>query len=165
MKVQIQRSIDALQGGGSNGGASGGSVPAGTRFYIAIGTTTNNTTRGRSEIDGLVQSAIRGKLQAMGGYAFAPPGESPDAARGVINGNSIKGYYLAPLVNRFQYTGTTLHVTVKLSVFTYPGKDYKGDATAGGSQDGVQQGDKQSENDVLQAVMEGVAEKFAGGFH
>jgi hypothetical protein len=163
VKVQIQRSIEALEGNSS--GSPGGSVPAGTRFYVSIGTTTNNTTRSRGEIDGIVQAAVRGKLQSIGGYAFAPPGESPDAARGVINGNNLHGYYLSPSVARFAYSGGTLRVTVKLAVFTYPGKDYKGDAPGSGSADGVQAGDTSTENELLQGVTQAAAQLFAGGFH
>jgi hypothetical protein len=164
VKVAIQRAIESLEGSSSSG-SPGGSVPPGTHFYISVGTTTNNTTRPRAEIDALVQQAIRSKLSSMGGYAFAPPGESPDAARGVINGNNLHGYYISPLVQPFDYSNGGLKISVKLAVFTYPGKDYKGDSTASGGEDGVQRGDKSSENDVLTAVMQSATEHFAGGFH
>lgn len=165
VKVQIQRTIESLEGGGGGGNGGGGAIPAGSRFYIAVGLTTNNTSRPRNDIDRIVQAAIRSKLSSMGGYAFAPPNEAPGAANQVINANNLKGYYLGPVVSRFEYNGGTLKCSVKLTVFTYPGRDFKGEATSSTSIDGVQQGDSATEDQLLDAAIQSAAGRFAGGFH
>ena len=158
VKVQIVRSIEALEGAG------GGSTNANARFYVALGPVSNNTNRPRAEIERLVKDAIAAKLGQAGGYQLAPSGESPDAARGVISSRNLKGYYLSAVVEPFNYSGGGLRVRVKIAVFTYPGKDLKGESPAAASVDGVQQGDHGTEDMLLKAVADAAADGFTKGF-
>jgi hypothetical protein len=155
-KTQIQQAIDAISA------APSGGVSA--KFYVALSRITNSTARPQTDIDAIVLAAIRDKLSAIGGYVMAPAGEAPDAARGVLAARHLKGYYLSILVDKFDYSGGNLRVKVKLAVFTYPGKDLRGEVPVSPVQSGVQPGDKAAEDNLMGLAAGHAAELFAQTF-
>jgi hypothetical protein len=172
VKLQISRAIEAIEAaGGGEGDGAGAGAPDGmprsianARFYVAVSNITNNTGRPQSEIERVVQSAVRAKLEALGGYQLAPPHETPDGARAAMSKRKLKGYYLSVSVDRFDYSGGNLRVRVKMAVFSYPGKDLRGEVPAGLTQTGVRPGDATAEDNLMTMAAGRAAELFAQNF-
>ncbi len=156
-KTQIQQAIDAIS-------AAPAAAVANAKYYVALSRVTNNTGRAQADVDAVVLGAIRDKLTALGGYQIAPAGETPDAARAVISGRHLKGYYLFITVDKFDYSGGNLRVKVKLGVSTYPGKDLRGEVPVSPVKSGVQPGDKASEDDLMGLAAGHAVELFAQSF-
>jgi hypothetical protein len=76
----------------------------------------------------------------------------------------LKGYYLAVRVEKFDYDGGNLRVRVKVAVFSYPGKDLRGEVPAGLTQTGVRPGDKGAEDNLMQMAAGRAVELFAQNF-
>jgi hypothetical protein len=131
---------------------------------VAISPLANQTGRDDGEIGRVVGGAIRSKLDELGGFQLAPDKEGPDQARAAIAKRKLKGYYLSIRVEPFDYSGGNLRVRVKVAVFTYPGKDLRGEVPAGLTQTGVRPGDKGTEDNLLQMAAARAVELFAQNF-
>jgi hypothetical protein len=167
VKAQLQRAIGAVEAaaGPSVAPAVGPSayVPD-ARYYVSISPVVNNTSRPSGEIDRAVREAIASRLAQLGGYQLAPAAESNQAAREVISRRKLKGFYLAVSVEKFDYSEATLRVRVKVAVFSYPGKDLRGEVPAGATMPGAQPGDKGAEDQLMGLVATRAAELFAQNF-
>jgi hypothetical protein len=168
VKRQISKALAALPSGGSDSSGSSLSPPphtvANAKFYVAISPIANQTGRPDDEIAQVVGSSIRGKLDELGGFQVAPDKESPDQARAAIAKRKLKGYYLAVRVEKFDYADGNLRVRVKVAVFSYPGKDLRGEVPAGLTQTGVSPGDKSAEDNLLEMAAARAVELFAQNF-
>jgi hypothetical protein len=107
---------------------------------------------------------LRDKLGELGGYQIAPENESADQARASINKRKLKGFYLTVRVEKFDYSDGNLRVRVKVAVFTYPGKDLRGEVPSGLTQTGVSPGDKGAEDNLLKMAAARAVELFAQNF-
>lgn len=173
VKLQMTRAIAELESGGnpaasSTGGAADTYTPRNNpsaKFYIATSAITNNTGRAQADVDRIVLSSVRGKLDAMGKYQLAPSGEGGDAAKATIAKRRLKGFYLSLSVDKFDYSGGNLRVRVRCSVFTYPGKSLLGEVPSGLTQSGVTQPDKSAEENLMQMAAERAVELFAQNFN
>jgi hypothetical protein len=163
-KTQMQQTVTAIGASGGGGGGGGSGNVANAKYYVALSKVTNNTGRPQAEVDAVVLGAIQAKLASLGNAQLAPVGESPTAARGVISGRHLKGYYLSILVDKFDYSGGNLRVKVKLAVFTYPGKDLRGEVPVSPVQSGVSPGDKSSEDNLMGLAAGHAVELFAQSF-
>jgi hypothetical protein len=161
VKAQIQKAMDSISA--VTGGGAPKTVPN-AKYYIALSTVTNSTGRSQSDVDRIVLGAIRAKLESLGRYQVAPPGESPEAARSVISARNLKGYFLTIAVDKFDYSNGNLRVRVKLAISGYPGKDLKGEVGPGMTQTGVSPGDKSSEDTLMGMVTGQAVEQFAQNF-
>jgi len=167
VKAEIQRALDAIDaaGGGASGG--GGSVPpnvASAKYYVALSSITNNTSRSTGDIERVVKDAITSKLAQLGEYQLAPPGESNGAAKAAIAKRRLKGYYLGIGVEKFDYSDGNLRVRVRIAVFSYPGRDLRGEVPAGATLPGARPGDKGAEDQLLSVVAGQAADLFAQNF-
>ena len=174
VKLQMTRAITALSssGGGSSGGSDTSTADTYTpknnpsaKFYVATSAITNNTGRTQSDVDRIVLSSVRGKLDTMGKYQIAPNGEQSDAAKAAISKRKLKGFYLSLSVDKFDYSGGNLRVRVRCSVFTYPGKSLLGEVPSGLTQNGVTQPDKSAEEQLMGMAAERAVELFAQNFN
>jgi hypothetical protein len=111
-----------------------------------------------------VRDAIAAKLASLGEYQLAPAGESSDSARSAIAKRSLKGFYLSVSVEKFDYSDGNLRVRVKIAVFSYPGKDLRGEVPAGATLPGARPGDKGAEDQLMGVVAARAAELFAQNF-
>lgn len=155
VKLQITRGIASLEGGGGGGGTA---PAANAKFYVAIAMGANAGARNA----GRVMSAVTSKLDALGGYQFAPASESPDAARGVIARRNLKGFYLTVSVE-VSDTDRGLKALVRLAVFSYPARALLGEVAPYSIASGVRRGDS-GEDSLVQAVAERAAEQFSQNF-
>ncbi len=160
VKAQIKRAIETIEAATSGGDPR----VANAKYYVQISPVTNNTGRSQADVDRVVLGAIRAKLGSMGTYQLAPSTESPDAARATIAKRNLKAYYLSVLVEKFDYSAGSLRVRLKVAVFTYPGKDLRGEVPAGLTQTGVRPGDHAAEENLMGMAAGRAAELFAQNF-
>ncbi len=161
VKLQITRAIESIE---SSGSSDQGRPVANAKYYVALSSVTNNTGRPQSDVERVVIGAIKSKLDSLGGYQLAPPSESADSARAAIAKRKLKAFYLSILVDKFDYSDGNLRVRVKVAVFTYPGKDLRGEVPAGLTQGGVRPGDHSAEENLMTMAAGRAAELFAQNF-
>lgn len=168
VRLQIQRAIEAVEaaGGGGSSGGGGEAAPyvAQAKYYVAISPITNNTGRSGAEVERIVHDAVASKLSQLGDYQLAPAGESSAQAKAVIAKRKLKGFYLSVSVERFDYSDGNLRVRVKIAVFSYPGKDLRGEVPAGATLPGARPGDRGAEDQLMGVVAGRAAELFAQNF-
>lgn len=161
-KIAITRAIEAISSGGEGGG---GGEPIkdnpNAKYYISLSTVANSTGRAQTEVERIVLSSIRQKLDAAGVVQLAPTQETPDKAREVMKGRKMKGFYLAIAVDRFDYADGNLRVKVKIGVFNYPNKSLLGNVDKTLTAQGVSSGDKASEDRLLELAAGLASEQFA----
>jgi uncharacterized protein (DUF2267 family) len=160
VKEQLQRAIHAVE----VASPAAGPASASARFYVSLSRVTNHTLRSADDIDHVVRDAVVSKLSESGAYELAPASESADAAKAVLTKRGLKGYYLSISVDKFDYSGGALRVRVKIAVFSYPGKDLRGEIPSGGSLPGVRPGDTSAEDQLVAAVAARAAELFTENF-
>jgi hypothetical protein len=167
VKRKISKALAALAASSSPSGDNGSAPPrvvANAKYYVSISTISNQTGRPDDDLTQVVLPSIRAKLDELGGYQVAPDKEGPDQARAAISKRKLKGYYLSIRVEKFDYSDGNLRVRVKVAVFTYPGKDLRGEVPAGITQTGVRPGDTAAENNLLQMAAGRAIELFAQNF-
>jgi hypothetical protein len=168
-KSQIKKALDVLDAAGSSG-SSGGSSPdapayaANARFYVSVSRITNNTTRSAADVERIVHGAIASKLAELGEYQLAPAGESSTAAKAALTKRNLKGYYLGVSVDKLDYSDGNLRVRVKIAVFSYPGRDLRGEVPASATYPGARPGDSGAEEQLMSVVAARAAELFAQNF-
>jgi hypothetical protein len=166
VKAQLERAVEAIEASSSGASSAGTAAPfvSGAKYYVSISPVTNNTTRSTSEIEHRVRDAISSKLGQSGDYQLAPMGESNEAAKTVIAKRKLKGFYLAVSVEKLDYSDGNLRVRMKVAVFSYPGKDLRGEVPAGATLPGARPGDKGAEDQLIGLVAMRAAELFAENF-
>lgn len=167
VKQQISRAIAALDAPSAlstgKGSVAAPSYVPNARFYVSLARVTNQSSRDSEEVNRVVNDAVVSKLREIGGYQLAPEGESNAAARATVKKRALKGYYLATSVDHFDYSGDQLRVRVKIAVFSYPGKDLRGEVPSSGTIS-AQAGDKAAEDEIMAAVAARAAELFTQSF-
>ncbi len=165
VKIQIARALDALGASGDSSGSGGddGKIKENpnAKFYIALSSVANSTGRPQTDVERIVLSAIKSKLDAAGTVQLAPSNETPDAAKDKMAKRKMKGLYLAIAVDRFDYAGGNLRVKVKIGIFKYPGKSLVGNVDKGVTKEGVGATDKSSEDQLLDIASSLASEQIA----
>jgi hypothetical protein len=173
VKLQLTRALAAVEASAPAAPPAGAGVSPldapplsapNAKIYVSISPVANNSARPQAEVDRVIVGAMRAKLEALGTVQIAPRAETAEAARAVVARRKLKGYYLAVSVDKFDYEAGTLKVKVKVAVFTYPGKDLRGEVPAGAAQAGVRAGDRGSEDNLMSASASRAAELFAQNF-
>ena len=134
------------------------------KYYLSLSPVANQTGRTQADVDRIVLTSVRHKLEAAGSVLFAPEAESPEKAREVLKSRKMKGFYLAIAADRFDYAGGNLRVKVKIGVFNYPNKSLLGNLDKTVTAQGVSQPDKASEDKLLELAAGLAAEQLASGF-
>lgn len=160
-KIAITRAIEAISSGGDGGGGGTVKENPNAKYYISLSTVANATGRAQTEVEKIVLNSIRQKLEAAGVVQLAPSSESPERAREVMKARKMKGFYLAIAVDRFDYADGNLRVKVKIGVFNYPNKSLLGNVDKTLTAQGVSNGDKASEDRLLELAAGLASEQFA----
>jgi hypothetical protein len=162
-KIAITRAIEAISSNGEGGGGSGETIKdnPNAKYYISLSTVANSTGRAQTDVEKIVLNSIRQKLDAAGVVQLAPSTETPDKARQVMKARKLKGFYLAIAVDRFDYADGNLRVKVKIGVFNYPNKSLLGNVDKTLTAQGVSNGDKASEDRLLELAAGLASEQFA----
>ena len=148
VKAAIQKALDPV-------------FSAETKYYLAIGKTTDKTGRSGDEIDGIVHGAMAGAAALQPVFAVAPSGETlVDAKRRLLPHGGVKSYFLSPRIGAPDYSGGNLTVKLEIAMFSYPDKALIGNYTTKLTEPGVSPGDKDSENDLIKTAGERALDKF-----
>ncbi|HXK19549.1 MAG TPA: HEAT repeat domain-containing protein [Polyangiaceae bacterium] len=157
VKTTIQKALDFLK----NGGGGEPVFASDSKFYIAIGKTTDKTGRGTPEVEGIVRSAMTSKLGQTPGFVAAPANEVPaDAKRRLAAHAKVKGFFLSPVIST-EYADDNLKVKIDVAMATYPDKNVFGNFSFFLKEAGVSPGSTSDENDLIRTVAERAVDKFA----
>jgi hypothetical protein len=138
-------------------------VTSATRYYVAVGPTTDKTGRGGAEIDDMVRAALEEKTSGLDGYVVAPRDESLSQAKAVTQKfKNLKAFFLWPKVLPPEYSGGKLTVRFEIAVFTYPGKAMKGTIPLKLTMSDMTSVDRATENDLIRRAADSAFERFAG---
>jgi hypothetical protein len=161
VRIAITRAIEAISSGGEGGGGEVIKHNPNAKYYISLSTVANSTGRAQTDVERIVLKSIRQKLDAAGVVQLAPSNETPEKAREVMKARKLKGFYLAIAVDRFDYTDGNLRVKVKIGVFNYPNKSLLGNVDKTLTAQGVSNGDRASEDRLLELAAGLASEQFA----
>ncbi len=162
VKVAITRALESLNSGGGGGfGIDNVKENPNAKYYIALSTVANATGRNQAEVEKIVLRKIKEKLEAEKDVQIAPSKETPDAARETMKKRKLKGFYLAIALDRFDYSDGNLRVKIKVGVFRYPEKDLRGSFNKEATMQGVHNGDRASEDRLMEVAAERASELFA----
>lgn len=154
VKAAIQKALDLVKGGGEPVFRSD------SKFYLAIGKTSDKSGRTGDGIDRMVRKAMLGAASANG-IVIAPVTETPaDAKRRLAANKSVRAFYFSPRVGPFDYADGNLKVRLEIAFFTYPEKALLGNFAVPLTQEGVSGRDTQSEDELVQMAAERAMEKL-----
>jgi len=156
VKSAIQRALEQVKGGAAP------AIGLNTKFYIAIGKTTDKSGRTGDGIDRMVHGSMAGAASPLN-IAIAPDGESPADAKKVLAAHKgVKAFYLSPRIGPIEYGADTLKVRIEIAIFTYPDKALLGNFAVPLTQQGVSGKDTASEDDLVKMAAERAIQKFPG---
>ncbi len=160
VKTTIQKALDAIKTGGAGGAEP--AFSADTKYYIAIGKTTDKTARGTPEVDGIVRTAMTSKIAQTSGLLAAPAGETPaEAKRRLGKHPAVKGFFLSPGINAPDYANGNLKIKIEVAMLSYPDKNLLGSFSFFLTEPDVQPGSTENENDLIRTVAERAVDKFS----
>lgn len=97
-----------------------------TKYYVAIGPTSNKTERRDAEVDRMVRRHLSRELSKESSLALAPEGESESAAEKLLSEHEgVKSLFIWPKVLS-ESTGSSLRIKFSFTLFSYPDKAFKG---------------------------------------
>jgi hypothetical protein len=169
VRAAIQRAIDSIHGAhvapvAATPAGAAGTNSGNAKYYVSLSRVTNKSSRATAEVEQIVHDAIVAELEKAGLYEIAPSGETVQAAKAVLARRPLTGYFLAISVEKFDSTAEGLRVRVKIAVFSYPGKDLRGEVPAGATLPGAAPGDKGAEDQLMNIVAARAAQLFAENF-
>jgi hypothetical protein len=155
VKTAMQKALDLVRGGGEP------TFRPDSKFYVAIGKTSDKSGRTGDGVDRMVRAAM---VSAAGplGIVIAPATETPeDAKRRLAAHKGVRAFYFSPRVAPFDYANGNLKVRLEIAFFTYPDKAMLGNFAVPLTQEGVPARDTISEDELLQMAAERAMEKLA----
>jgi hypothetical protein len=142
--------------------SAGPTITAGTKYYLAIEQTNDQTGRGGGDVDALVRKTLREASSVLKGSVIAPRGESKDDANKILRKHrQLEAFKLAPTVPAPQYSGGQLTVNFEVLVYGYPGNNLQGTLTRSATMSGVGSKDVAKENQLIEALAKSAMEQFA----
>jgi hypothetical protein len=155
VKAAMQKALELVRGGGEP------AFRPDSKFYVAIGKTSDKSGRTGDGVDRLVRSAM---VSAAGplGIVIAPATETAeDAKRRLAAHKGVRAFYFSPRVTPFDYADGNLKVRLEVAFFTYPEKNMLGNFAVPLTQEGVPARDATTEDELLQMAAERAMEKLA----
>jgi hypothetical protein len=155
VKSVLQKALDTVKAGQRP------TITPETKYYVAIGPTTDKTGRSGTDVDDMVHAALEEAAQSVDGCVVAPRDEKPVAAKAVVaKFKKLKTFFLWPKVLPPDYSTGNLVVKFEVAVFTYPSKALKGTIPLKLTMPDVQPGDTASENDLIRRAASSAFERF-----
>lgn len=156
VKSVLAKAIDSLKVGQRP------AVTVETKYYVAVGPTTDKTGRIGTEVDDLIHKAVQDAVTDLPGFVLAPRAETPAEGKEVVGKwKKLKAFFLWPKVQPPDYSGGNLTVRFEVAVFTYPGKAMKGTIPLKLTMPGVRPPDKETENDLIGRAASAALARFA----
>jgi hypothetical protein len=131
-----------------------------TRYYVAIGPTTNKTPGADGDIDTLVRDALNKELAKEKTLALAPSDETPDQAEKLLaKHKGVKSVFIWPKLQASD-EGGSLVFKLSFSLFSYPDKAFKGSLAQGASLPGARSSDGVALEQLMDAAVPLIVAKF-----
>jgi hypothetical protein len=131
-----------------------------TRYYVAIGPTTNKTPGADGDIDTLVRDALNKELAKEKTLAVAPSDETPDQAEKLLaKHKGVKSVFIWPKLQTSD-EGGSLVFKLTFSLFSYPDKAFKGSLAQGASLPGARSSDGVALEQLMEAAAPLIVAKF-----
>jgi hypothetical protein len=131
-----------------------------TRYYVAIGPTTNKTPGADGDIDMLVREALNKELAKDKTLALAPSDETPDQAEKLLaQHKGIKSVFIWPKIQASD-EGGSLVFKLSFTLFSYPDKAFKGTLAQGASLPGARSSDSGALAQLMEAAAPLIVAKF-----
>ena len=131
-----------------------------TRYYVAIGPTTNKSPGEDSAIDTLVRDALSKELAKEKSLALAPSDETPDQAEKLLaQHKGLKSVFIWPKLQASD-EGGSLVFKLSFTLFSYPDKAFKGSLAQGASLPGARSSDAGALEQLVNAAAPLIVAKF-----
>ena len=131
-----------------------------TRYYVAIGPTTNKTPGQDGEIDALVREALNKELAKDKTLAVAPSDETPAQAEKLLaKHKGLKSVFIWPKLQASD-EGGALVFKLSFALFSYPDKAFKGSLAQGASLPGARSSDSSAIEQLMEAAAPLIVKKF-----
>jgi len=131
-----------------------------TRYYVAIGPTTNKTPGADGDIDSLVRDALNRELAKEKTLAVAPSDETPDQAEKLLaKHKGLKSVFIWPKLQASD-EGGALVFKLSFTLFSYPDKAFKGSLAQGASLPGGRSTDANALEQLMEAAAPLIVAKF-----
>jgi hypothetical protein len=140
--------------------AMGPSLTRSTKYYLAVGKIKDATGRGGSSIAALVRKAFVDTAGSLGGFAFAPAGETEALARKRLRKYpEVYGYRFDTTVRK-QFGGGKLAMRLDVDIFAYPESERVGNLSRTVGMSGMTKADKNKENELLEKASRVAMQEF-----
>jgi len=131
-----------------------------TRYYVAIGPTTNKTPGADGDIDAMVRDALNKELAKDKTMALAPSDETADQAEKLLaKHKGIKSVFIWPKLQATDENGS-LVFKLSFTLFSYPDKAFKGSMAQGASLPGGRSSDPSALEQLMDAAAPLIVAKF-----
>jgi hypothetical protein len=131
-----------------------------TRYYVAIGPTTNKTPAADSDIEVMVREALNKELAKDRTMAVAPSDETPEQAQKVlVKHKGVKSVFIWPKLEASDQSGA-LSFKLSFTLFSYPDKAFKGSLAQGASLPGAKCSDPNALEELMEAAAPLIVAKF-----
>ena len=135
-------------------------IGPGTKYYVAIGPTTNKSPGADSKIDALVRSALERELSRNVSLAVAPPDEEEQDAEALLKKHkSVSSVFIWPKLTA-KDAGGSLKFKLSFTLFTYPGKAFKGSMAQKLSMPGTSSKDMSALEELIEVAAPRIVSKF-----
>ena len=132
-----------------------------TRYYVAIGPTTNKTPGSDGEIEVLVREALNKELAKEKSMAVAPSDETTEQAEKVLaKHKGLKSVFIWPKLQASD-EGGALSFKLSFTLFSYPDKAFKGSLAQGASLPGAKGSDPNALEERMEAAAPLIITKFS----
>jgi len=131
-----------------------------TRYYVAVGPTTNKTSGADAEIETLVREALNKELAKDKSLAVAPSDETPDQATQVLaKHKELKSIFIWPKLQAGDENGS-LSFKLSFTLFSYPDKVFKGSLAQSARLPGAKSADLKALEELMDAAAPLIVGKF-----
>ncbi|HEX2732719.1 MAG TPA: HEAT repeat domain-containing protein [Polyangiaceae bacterium] len=153
VKSVIQRALTRLQ--------PRATINQDTLYYVSIGEVTNKTQRDTAALTQRVRSLLSQQLSKLPGFAIAPDGESEAQAKDVLKRfPKAKGIFVWPKI-QVSAQGKDMRLDFELTLFSYPGKDFRGSMARNLTMPDTSPGDVGSEDELMSSAAENLVPELA----
>lgn len=131
-----------------------------TRYYVAIGPTTNKTPGTDGDIEWMVRDALNRELAKEKSLAVAPSDETAAQAEKVLaRHKGLKSIYIWPKLQASD-EGGALNFKLTFTLFSYPDKALKGSLAQNASMPGARSSDAEALQQLVDAAAPLIVAKF-----
>jgi HEAT repeat protein len=140
---------------------SGKAIGPDTRYYLAIGDTTNKTARPDGDIDAVVRGALDQVMATNNLLAMAPVGETAEQAQKLLAlHKQVKSVFIWPKVQASD-EGPNLILRMSFALFSYPDKAFKGSMERKLTMPGAKSSDAKAIEELIGMAVEKFMERLA----